>query len=96
MIHSFNWVFALDKRLKQDRWCPCVASNKCQSLKHLFLCKEFFLFFFIFIFLFFIFFSIDPPQALLPVLGPLDRYMTPTLDVALLSSSRAGADLGRK
>ena len=34
-------------------------------------------------------------RDLLPVLGPLERYMTPTLDTALLSSSRAGADLGR-
>ena len=30
------------------------------------------------------------------MLGPLERYMTPRLDAALLSSSRAGADLGRK
>ena len=29
------------------------------------------------------------------MLGPLERYMTPTLDAALLSSSRADADLGR-
>ena len=29
------------------------------------------------------------------MLGPLERYMTPSLDVALLSSSKAGADLGR-
>ena len=28
------------------------------------------------------------------MLGPLERYMTCTLDAALLSSSRAGADLG--
>ena len=28
------------------------------------------------------------------MLGPLERYMTPNLDVALLISSRAGADLG--
>ena len=41
------------------------------------------------------FLSIRPSPGLLPVLGPLERYMTPTLDVALLSSSRAGADLGR-
>ena len=34
-------------------------------------------------------------SGLLPVLGPLEQYMTPTLDAALLSSSRAGADLGR-
>ena len=33
---------------------------------------------------------------LLPVLGLLEQYMTPTLDAALLCSSRAGADLGRK
>ena len=43
-------------------------------------------------------------KFLLPVLGPLTRYMTPTLDAALLmcgspergraTSSRAGADLG--
>ena len=41
------------------------------------------------------FFSICPPPGLLPVLGPLERYMTPTLDSALLISSRAGADLGQ-
>ena len=40
------------------------------------------------------FFSIRPSPGLLPVSGPLERYMTPTLDMALLSSSRAGADLG--
>ena len=28
------------------------------------------------------------------MLGPLERYVTPTLDVALLCSSRAGSDLG--
>ena len=28
------------------------------------------------------------------MLEPLERYMTPTLDAALLSSSKAGADLG--
>ena len=28
------------------------------------------------------------------MLGPLEQYMTPTLDAALLSSSRVGADLG--
>ena len=28
------------------------------------------------------------------MLGLLERYMTPTLDAALLSSSRVGADLG--
>ena len=42
-----------------------------------------------------LFFSIRPPPGLLPVLGPLERYMMPTLDSALLISSRAGADLGR-
>ena len=40
-----------------------------------------------------LFFSIRPPPGLLPVLGPLERYMTPTLDSALPTSSRAGADL---
>ena len=40
------------------------------------------------------FFCIRPPLGLLPVLGPLERYVTPTLDAALLVSSRAGADLG--
>ena len=45
----------------------------------------------------YIFFSIiiHPSPGLLPTLGPLERYMTHTLDAALLSSSRAGADLGR-
>ena len=41
------------------------------------------------------FFSIRPPPELLPVLGPQEQYMTPTLDAALLYSSRAGSDLGR-
>ena len=30
------------------------------------------------------FFCIRPPRELLPVLEPLERYMTPTLDLALL------------
>ena len=42
------------------------------------------------------FFSIRPPPELLPVLGPLERYMTPTFDTARLCSSRAGFDLGCK
>ena len=52
-----------------------------------------------------VFFCIHPPPGLLPVLGLLRQYMTPTLDAALLmcgspeqgrtTSSRAGADLGR-
>ena len=42
------------------------------------------------------FFYIRPLPDLLPVLGPLERYMTPTLDAALLCSSRAGSDLGCK
>ena len=41
------------------------------------------------------FFCIHPPPELLPVLGPLERYVMPTLDAALLCSSRAGSDLGR-
>ena len=41
------------------------------------------------------FVCIRPPLGLLPVLGPLEQYMTPTLDGALLCSSRAGSDLGR-
>ena len=40
------------------------------------------------------FFSIRPSLGLLPVLGLRERYMKLTLDVALLDSSRAGADLG--
>ena len=47
------------------------------------------------IFVFFILFIIRPPPGLLHVLGPLERYMIPTLDSALLISYRAGADLGR-
>ena len=42
------------------------------------------------------FFCIRPPPEWLPVLGPLEHYMTPTLDAALLCGSRAGSDLGRK
>ena len=43
--------------------------------------------------LFYAFFCIRPSPGLLPVLEQLERYMTPTLDAALLSSSRAGAYL---
>ena len=39
------------------------------------------------------FFKYPPPPVLLPVLGLLERYMTPKLDVARLC--RAGSDLGR-
>ena len=46
--------------------------------------------------LFCFFFSIPPPPELLPVLGPLERYMMPTLDATLLCSSRLGFDLGCK
>ena len=38
------------------------------------------------------FFGICPPLGLLFVLGPCERYMTPTLDAALLICSRAGTD----
>ena len=41
-----------------------------------------------------LFFKYLPSSRLLPVLGPLERNMTPTLDTALLCSSRAGSDLG--
>ena len=40
-------------------------------------------------------FYICPRPGLFPVLGPLEWYMTPTLDLALLCSSKAGSDLGR-
>ena len=33
-----------------------------------------------------VFFGICPPPGLLPVLGPYEQYMTPTLDAALLIS----------
>ena len=39
------------------------------------------------------FLSVRLSPELLPVLGPLERYK-PTLDTALLCSSRAGSDLG--
>ena len=39
-------------------------------------------------------FGIYPPPGLLPVVGPCERYMTPTIDAALLISSRAGTDPG--
>ena len=41
-----------------------------------------------------VFLCIRPPPELLPVLGLLEPYMTPTLDTALLYSSRAGSDQG--
>ena len=40
------------------------------------------------------FFSYLPPPGLLPVLGLLEWYMTPTLDAALLCSSWFSFDLG--
>ena len=43
-----------------------------------------------------IFLSIRPSPELLPVLGPLERYVMLTLDVALICNSRAGSDLGHK
>ena len=42
-----------------------------------------------------IFFCFRGPPGLLSVLGPLERYVMPSLDAALLINSRAGADLGR-
>ena len=36
------------------------------------------------VFIYIFFYSILPPPGLLPVLGPLKWYMTPTLDAALL------------
>ena len=43
---------------------------------------------------FFFFFSTRPSLGLLTVLGPLEVVQIPSLDSALLCSSRAGADLG--
>ena len=40
------------------------------------------------------FFGICPPPGLLHVMGPCERYMTPTLDAALLMISRVGTDPG--
>ena len=57
--------------------------------------KLIFIFIFILFLFLFLFFSIRPPQRLLPVLGPLEPYMAPTLDAALLNSQRVGADLGQ-
>ena len=34
------------------------------------------------------FVCVHPPLELLPLLGPLEQYVTPTLDAALLCSSR--------
>ena len=42
-----------------------------------------------------VFFCTRPFLGLLPVLGPLEVVQMPTLDSALLCSSRAGADLSR-
>ena len=41
-------------------------------------------------------FFIHLPSELLPVLGPWNSDVMPTLDAALLFSSRAGSDLGRE
>ena len=45
------------------------------------------------LFFYYYFFLIRPSPGLLPVLGPLEQFMTPTLDAALLISSRAGTDI---
>ena len=45
-------------------------------------------------YIFLFFFIICPPPELHPVLGPLEQYVTSTLDAALLFSSREGSDLG--
>ena len=45
-------------------------------------------------FIFFTFFY-PPSSGIAPCVGTAGRYMTPTLDAALLSSSRACADLGQ-
>ena len=42
------------------------------------------------------FLNIRPPLELLSVLGPLEWYMMPALDAALLCSFRAGSYLGCK
>ena len=65
---------------------PCVNKSGSSSVLNFF-CKQ--------ILNFILFFSIHPPPGLLPVLGLLERYVTLTLDAALLISSRAGADLGQ-
>ena len=52
-------------------------------LFHFILCHVFLQNFFLYSVSFY-FFCIRPPPELLPVLGPLERYMTPTLDAALL------------
>ena len=44
----------------------------------------------------FFFFGICPPPGLIPVLGPCEQYMTPTLDAAQIISSRAGTDVCRQ
>ena len=40
------------------------------------------------------FWGICPPPGLLPVLGPCEWYLTPTLDAALLISARVDTDPG--
>ena len=45
--------------------------------------------------MFLILFIIRPPPELLPVLGRWNGDVMPTLDAALLCSSRAGSNLGR-
>ena len=42
------------------------------------------------------FLSIRPLLELLPFVGPLERYMMPTLVAALLGSCRAGSDLVKR
>ena len=87
---------------RHSYWCLTVMLH--HRLKYFGVCSGIFAFFNFFhscisfchiIIIIIIIFSIRPPPGLLPVLGSLERYMTPTLDSAVLISSRAGADLGR-
>ena len=81
MLISFFWY------LPSSQITPCVKVFFWGFLK-----EDLFLFslnnfsnIFIFIYL---------PRIILHVLGPCERYMTPTLDATLLISSRVGTDLG--
>ena len=81
---NFHEMFQF-RLLKLMEWLHAIFSCFCCKVKENLL--------FCLIFHILIFFSIRPHLELLPVFGLL-RYMTPTLDAALLCSSSAGSDLG--
>ena len=97
------WMLALGPRLKQAMKilqvvCPfrlgcSYVPLVCYSTILFF--QVFFNPFYFFLFFYFLFFLFPPFSKIAPCVGTTEVVQTPTLDSALLCSSRAGIDLGR-